>query len=141
MFGLFNKKIIIEYPNPLPDKVSQLLNEIDNLLVENNTRTTVDTVLQVRYLYIPFSQQHKSIDTLTNMANKQIVKDKAYIPRSVSYQTEANGDWLFYYGIRGDVLSSDIERHLFINALNQTNTMRANYEKHTLLEKGDTSTD
>jgi len=108
-------------PQVLSEKQLALVNEIDQTLVTLHSGSLAGE-MKVCAQSIPLYSTVLSIDTL--MSRLKLEVGDAYIPRSVAFINDFNGDWVFLYAIRCANGSDAITTTLFIDALGRTNNAR-----------------
>jgi len=119
------------YPQQvLSNKQKALVEMIDHHLAANcidaSSASIAGTVMVVKTTEIPLNLQPLGVAFIMNHLRKSIqTSGYYYIPRSVALISEADGNWIFYYGVRTPNGIYDEEFcKLFLDALNRTNNAR-----------------
>jgi hypothetical protein len=123
-------KKLTNYPRQvLHPKQLALIEHVDNELVKAHNGKIIarpNTEMNVCVLPIPF---HKTILPLNFIINDiELETGESYIPRTVAFLTDANGNWYVLYGIYSTDSTNDLLSLLFIDALTRTNNARSKGE-------------
>ena len=107
-------------PQQIPDRILDLINQMDTKLVDQSTVN--DHPLELVEISIPLHQQFYSNDKLFKMIKLPI---GYYLPRSIAFYINASGDWKFIIGIRTpNGISNMTTADMFIELLTRTNNSR-----------------
>jgi hypothetical protein len=108
-------------PQVLFQKQKDLLDVIDNVLTINNPLPPTGQ-MKVYVIAIPF---YFTILPLSVIMDKvTLIQGKGYIPRSISFVVDPDGNWLCHYALREEIGSDLVTTSLFIEAMSRTNNAR-----------------
>jgi hypothetical protein len=111
------------YPKQaLSSKQVEILDYIDQTLVEMHGNKPVIGEMKVKFTGVPYMSTMLNTDTITKRIGLE--PGNAYIPRSVAFVIDSEGNWTFFYAVREADGSDDITNRLFIDCLNRTNNAR-----------------
>lgn len=120
MFKFLHQKFY--NPQTLSPKQKAVIVHLDQRLVELHPDPVTDELYPCLHaLQIPLRSQLIG----TPLVNIQdIIRGRAYIPRSVALVVEADGTWTLIYATRDEVGSDDLTLSMFFDILNRTNNAR-----------------
>jgi hypothetical protein len=113
----------VNYPTPvIPDKPLAVIQELDQLLVAGSTPNNYG--LCIENVVIPLRSQVWSLEKIIKTI--KLPKNHYYIPRSIAFYVDADGNWVILYGIRSPdhAPTSELTNNMFIELLTRTNNAR-----------------
>jgi hypothetical protein len=120
---IFKKLFGTSYPKQeLLDKQIDLINHLDITLIDLHKSRPIHGEMCVKMTAIPYRYTLMSVDAILKKLPLEI--GSSYLPRSVAFIVDEDGNWVFLYAIRCDVGSDQVTTKLFIDALTRTNNAR-----------------
>lgn len=121
------KKLFVRntnYPTQqLSEKQKEVIELLDNSLVELHQEKAVEGAMSLKCVGVAFMDTVR-YDAARLHEKLRILTGNAYMPRSIAFNVDADGNWVFIYAVRESEGSDPISQRLFIDALNRTNTAR-----------------
>ena len=129
MKKLLNKLIgkKTNYPTPvLYTRILDILNSLEQHLVETSENDFSTSHFTIVKLSINLFDQLRSDEFIVNYFKANIEPNYTYIPRSLAFAINTEGDWQVFAGIRRTTPSTidDITLSLWSDLLNRTNDAR-----------------
>ena len=113
-------------PQVIDTKVLSIINQLDSDLVGQSTSIPADGVLVIKSVKIGLFSQHFSVERIAKEILLRLDLPQAYIPRSIAFLCNQDGDWCFYFGFRASGVEVDTDKCDFFNdILIRTNNARA----------------
>lgn len=111
------------YPKQILDpKQLALINEVDQALVNAHSTPRFGTQMKVCSTGVSFRNTFKSLEDIVKNINLEF--GDSYIPRSIAFLVDTDGNWIILYAIRCDIGSDPITTTMFIELLGRTNDAR-----------------
>lgn len=112
-------------PQVLDPKVKEILDQLDSQLTSKSTTIPADGILEVSTIKIGLFSQHFPVDRIVKEMLSKFNGDVAYIPRSIAFLCDQDGNWCFYVGQRkSNIEVNEVACELFSDALLRTNNAR-----------------
>ena len=106
-------------------KELDILDRLDTHLTSLSATVTLDSVMVLKSAEINLFYAMKDVSSIVDAVLSRVPVGFAYIPRSIAFYIDENGNWCYIIAIRGNEESDPLMNKMFTQLLARTNDARS----------------